>query len=417
MLVTRGYKYALRVNNKERTLLQQCAGTSRFSWNWGLAQRLKRYKTNTGSERFPDAMKQHKKINQLKKTAFSWMYKYSKCIPQEALRDLDQAFKNFTTSRKKKGNKVGFPKFKKKNRYKDSFRLTGVIRFYPDKKLVQLPRLGKLRLEEKPSIPINGRILSATVSRTVNRWYVSATVEEPRSDPQPNQGEVLGLDAGVSRFGVLSYGLPIPPPKFLLRRLKKLRCLSRSHSRKQLGSQNRKKSAFKLSRFYKRVVDCHHDFLHKTSLTLAKNHSVLLVEDLPIKGLSMNKKHSKYWQDLAHGEFQRLLRYKTRWYGSSLVSVPRFFPSSKLCSNCLWYHTDLHLKDRIFICQLCGLHLDRNLNASRNLVNYYHWHTPLLHPLIDLSCSSVAKSSLETLNACGELVRPSTPRPDSMNQE
>ncbi len=99
MLVTRGYKYALRVNNKERTLLQQCAGTSRFSWNWGLAQRLERYKNNTGSERFTDAMKQHKEINQLKKTTFNWMYNSSKCIPQEALRDLDTAFKNYIAGR------------------------------------------------------------------------------------------------------------------------------------------------------------------------------------------------------------------------------------------------------------------------------------------------------------------------------
>ncbi|MFX0184880.1 MAG: helix-turn-helix domain-containing protein [Candidatus Hodarchaeota archaeon] len=122
MLVNRGYKYALRVNNKERALLQQCAGTARFSWNWGLAQRLKRYNNHTGNARFTDAMKQHKQLNRLKKTTFNWMYHYSKCIPQEALRDLDQAFKNFIKSRKKNGWRVGFPKFKKKNRCKDSFR-------------------------------------------------------------------------------------------------------------------------------------------------------------------------------------------------------------------------------------------------------------------------------------------------------
>ncbi|MHA2306292.1 MAG: RNA-guided endonuclease InsQ/TnpB family protein [Candidatus Hodarchaeales archaeon] len=416
MLVTRGYKYTLRVNNKERTLLQQCAGTSRFSWNWGLAQRLEQYKTNTGNERFTDAMKQHKEINRLKKTAFDWMYNYSKCIPQEALRDLDQAFKNFITCRTK-GLKVGFPQFKKKYQCKDSFRLTGVIRFYPELKLVQLPRLGKLRLEEKPDIPTNGRILSVTISRTADKWYVSATVEETRFDPPLSQGEILGLDAGLSQFCVLSNRLPIPTSKFLLRRLRKLRRLSKSHSRKKFGSKNRQKSALKLARFYKRVADCRQDFLHKTSLSLAKNHSVLIVEDLHVKGLSMNKKQSKYWHDLAHGEFQRLIRYKTSWYGSFLVSVPRFFPSSKLCSNCLWYHVDLKLKDRTYVCYLCGLKIDRDLNAARNLVNYYHWHAPIIRQLHDPSHSSVAASSSETLNACGELVRPGPPGHDSMNQE
>ncbi|MFX1283030.1 MAG: RNA-guided endonuclease InsQ/TnpB family protein [Promethearchaeota archaeon] len=416
MLIKRGYKYALRVNNKERTLLNQCAGTSRFSWNWGLAQRLAQYKHNTGSERFTDAMKQHKEINRLKKTTFSWMYNYSKCIPQEALRDLDQAFKNFVNGRKK-GRKVGFPQFKKKNKSKDSFRLTGVIRFYPKLKLIRLPRLGKLRLEERPAIPVNGRILNVTVSRTADRWYVSATVEETRPDPHPIQGEILGLDAGLSRFGVLSNGMPLPTPKFLLRRLKKLRRLSKAHSRKKYGSKNRQKSALKLARFYKRITDSRHDFLHKISLTLAKNHSVLIVEDLHVKGLSMNKKQSKYWQDLAHGEFQRLLQYKTSWYGSQLVIVNRFFPSSKLCSNCLCYHTGLKLKDRTYVCPLCGLRIDRDLNAARNLVNYYHWYGPIIQTLFNPSDHLVAVSSSETLNACGESVRPSASGPDFMNQE
>ena len=416
MLVTRGYKYKLRVNNKERSFLAQCAGTARFAWNWGLAQRLERYKNNIGNTRFTDAMKQHKTLNLLKKTIFNWMYNYSKCIPQETLRDLDQAFTNFITGRKK-GLKIGFPKFKKKFRCKDSFRLTGVIRFYPDRKLVQLPRLGRLRLEEQPAIPENGCILSATVSRTADSWYVSATVEETRPDPPVIQGEVLGLDAGLSRFSVLSNGMPIITPKFLLRRLRKLRRLSRNHSRKQQRSKNRKKSILKLARFYKRVSDCRQDFLHKTSLALAKNHSVLIVEDLFVKGLMMNKKQSKYWQDLAHGEFQRLLFYKTRWYGSYLVHVPRFFPSSKLCSNCLWYHTSLKLKDRTFICSLCGLTLDRDLNAARNLINYYQWYFPLIHASRSPSRYSVAASFPETLNACGELIRPGTSGPDSMNQE
>ena len=416
MLITRGYKYTLRINNKERTLLQQCAGTSRFSWNWGLDQRLEQYKNNTEKERFTDAMKQHKEINRLKKTTFDWMYKYSKCIPQEALRDLDKAFKNFTTGRKT-GRKVGFPQFKKKYKCKDSFRLTGTIRFYPKLKLVQLPRLGKIRLEEKPVLPINGRILSVTVSRTADKWYVSATVEEIHPDPLPIQGEILGLDAGLLRFGFLSNGMPLPTPKFLLRRVRKLRRLSKVHSRKKYGSKNRRKSALKLARFHRRVADSRHDFLHKTSSTLAKNHSVLIIEDLYVKGLSMNKKQSKYWQDLAHGEFQQFIQYKTFWYGSLLVYVPRFFPSSKLCSNCLYYHTDLKLKDRTYVCPLCGLVIDRDLNAACNLINYYNWHASIIQPLLNSSDNPVAVSSPETLNACGELISPGTSRFGSMNQE
>ncbi|MHA2305370.1 MAG: RNA-guided endonuclease InsQ/TnpB family protein [Candidatus Hodarchaeales archaeon] len=416
MFRIRGYKYELRVNNKEKTLLTQCAGTARCAWNWGLTERLTRYKNETGEARYTDATKQHKTINRLKKSEFNWMYNYSKCIPQEALRDLEQAFKKFFNGRKTT-KKVGFPKFKKKFRCKDSFRLTGVIRFYPDNKLVQLPRLGRLRLEERPSLPEDSRILNATVSREADSWYVSATVEETCLEPPVVQGEVLGLDAGLKRFSTLSNGMPIPSPKFLLGRFRKLQRLSRSHSRKRQGSKNRKKSARKFARFHKRVSDCRKDFLHKTSLALAKSHSVLAIEDLFVKGLMMNKKQSKYWQDLAHGEFQRLLRYKTSWYGSLLVHVPRFFPSSKLCSNCLWYHPSLTLKDRVFVCRLCSLELDRDLNAARNLVNYYQWYAPIIHATLNSSLSSVAVSFPETLNACGEVVRPGTPGHASMNQE
>ncbi len=135
-----------------------------------------------------------------------------------------------------------------------------------------------------------------------------------------------------------------------------------------------------------------------------------------MKGLMMNKKLAKYWQDLAHGELQRLLKYKAKWYGTLLVRVPRFFPSSKLCSNCLWYHKNLTLNDRTYICQLCGLELDRDLNAARNLENYYHWHNLLL-PRKNDAWKTVIESSPKTLNACGELVRPSTAGHSSMNQE
>ncbi|MFX0183885.1 MAG: helix-turn-helix domain-containing protein [Candidatus Hodarchaeota archaeon] len=153
MLRTRGYKYELRVNNKERTNFLRSAGVARFAWNWGLAERIKRYKKQKGPAKYTDAMKQHKLFNRLKKTEFHWMYEVSKCIPQEALWDLDQAFHNFYRARNQASpqKRIGFPKFKKKNKSKDSFRLTGSIKVFPSTKRVQLPRLGQLRVKEIPS--------------------------------------------------------------------------------------------------------------------------------------------------------------------------------------------------------------------------------------------------------------------------
>ncbi|MFX0182483.1 MAG: RNA-guided endonuclease InsQ/TnpB family protein [Candidatus Hodarchaeota archaeon] len=403
MLITRGYKYELKVNNKERTLLAKCAGTARFAWNWGLANRKQRFQTQTGTARYTDAMKQHKELNRLKQTDFSWMYEVSKCIPQEALRDLECAYHNFFTNLQKRkrhqtNRRVGFPKFKKKGRCKDSFRLTGTIRAVPGTKLVQLPRLGMLRLKEKLNLPVSARILSATVSRTADRWYVALTVEKEHPDPLPNTGPLIALDKGLTVFMALSSGILISKPKFLLRQARKQQRLSKAHSRKQKGSNNRWKATLRLARFYRKTTNQRSDFLHKTSTYLTKNHGLIVTEDLFVKGLIQNKKLSKYWADLAHGVFQRMLAYKAPFYGSKLIEIDRWFPSSRLCSNCLYYHSNLTLIDRIFHCPLCGLKLDRDVNASLNVANFYYIYQPLIDP--------VAASSAETLNACGEVVRP-----------
>ncbi|MHA1978118.1 MAG: RNA-guided endonuclease InsQ/TnpB family protein [Candidatus Hodarchaeales archaeon] len=400
---TRGYKYELKVNNKERTLLTQCAGISRFAWNWGLANRKIRYQTQTGTDRYTDAMKQHKELNRLKHTDFPWMYEVSKCIPQEALRDLDRASQNFFANHQKRKRKqtsryVGFPKFKKKGKCKDNFRLTGAIHLFQKVKQVQLPRLGKLRLKERPKLPVSARILSVTVSRTADRWYVSLTVNEDQPKPEPNDGPLVALDKGLSVFAALSSGIPIARPKFLLSQARKQRRLSKAHSRKQKGSNNKRKSALRVARFYRRIANQRHNFLHQTSTYLAKNHSVIVTEDLHVKGLMQNKNLSRYWADQSHGMFQRFLAYKAPFYGSMLIEIDRWFPSSKLCSNCLYYHHDLTLADRSFHCPLCGLILDRDQNAALNVAHYYTIYQNKLFP--------VAESSAETLNVCGEAVSP-----------
>ncbi|MHA2232632.1 MAG: RNA-guided endonuclease InsQ/TnpB family protein [Candidatus Hodarchaeales archaeon] len=417
MIRTRGSRHELKVNNKERTLLYQCAGTSRFAWNWGLADRNARYHSKQGSERFTDAMKQHKHLNALKQRDFAWMYNYSKCVPQEALRDLEQAFQNFYQNHKdRKAGKttryVGFPQFKKKGKCKDSFRLTGTIRVFPEQKQLQLPRLGKLRLKERPQWPSSARILSATISRTADRWYVALQITEEVPDSSSNgQQMVLGLDPGLAKFATFSTGLELPNPKWLRQGQRKLRRLSRAVSRKQKGSNNRRKAVRRLARFHQRLSACRTNHHHQLSAYITQNHGVVVTEDLHIASLKKNKQQSKSWADVAHGEFRRQLLYKSEWHGAHYIAIPRFYPSSKLCSTCWYYHTDLALKDRMFECPMCGLTLDRDLNAALNMEQYYHCRL-FLHPGY-----SVAGSLSETLNACGEVVRPDGFRRTSMKQE
>ncbi|MFX1512011.1 MAG: RNA-guided endonuclease InsQ/TnpB family protein [Promethearchaeota archaeon] len=145
------------------------------------------------------------------------------------------------------------------------------------------------------------------------------------------------------------------------------------------------------------------------SAHLAKTHSLIVVEDLWIHGLIKNTHLSKYWVDLAHGEFQRMLDYKAKLHGSTVIEADRFFPSSKLCSTCLYYNPDLTLDERVYQCPLYGLELDWDFNASLNLEHYYYIYHQVIAP--------VAKSSEETLNAGRETVSLPHRKQASMKQE
>lgn len=357
MQVNKAYRYELKPNQNQLTLLKKHAGCARFAYNWGLAER-KRFWEEEG--RTANAIELHRQLNQLKKSDFPWMYEVSKCAPQEALRDLDRAFRNFFAGRAK------FPTFKKKGKH-DSFRLTGTIKVYP--RHVQLPRLGKVRVKEDTA-KCQSRILSATVVREADRWYVSLTVTEEIPNPEPINGEAVGLDMGIEHFAVLSTGEKIAAPRALEKSLRRLKKLSRQHSRKQKGSRNRRKSAQKLARLHCRIANQRRDFLHKLSTRLAKTRPVIVIEDLAVKNLMQNQQLSRRIADSGWGIFRRMLEYKTGWYGSKLVVADRYYSSSKKCNRCGYVLPELKLSVRYWECPACGASHDRDINAAVNLLQY-----------------------------------------------
>ncbi len=359
MLIQQAYRYELKPNNKQRPLLAKHAGTARFAYNWGLARRIEEYKAEGKSS---NAIEQHRQLNGLKKSQFPWMYEVSKCAPQEALRDLDKAYQNFFRE-KDKGKKAGFPKFKKKG-VNDSFRLTGSIDVF--NKSVQLPRIGVVRTKEKTDV--KGRILSVTVSRQADCWYVSLAVEREREMAQNTSDVSVGIDLGLESFVTLSSGRKVSNPQYLKHSLRLLERRSKQHSRKQKGSKNRRKSALKLARLHRRIKSQRRDFLHKLSSELAKTKSVIVMEDLSVKGMVRNKYLSKAISDVGWGKFKEMLEYKTLWYGSRLVTAGKFYPSSKLCSQCGCLNCDLKLSNRVFSCPECRLQIDRDLNSALNLL-------------------------------------------------
>jgi len=189
------------------------------------------------------------------------------------------------------------------------------------------------------------RVLSATVSRTAGRWYVSFAVEHEIPGPVPVQGPVVGIDC----FAVLSDGTEVRAPKPLQEMLARLHKLSKRLSRKKKGSSNRKKAAMRVARLHRRIVNIRNDFLHKLSTDLAKTRSMVVLEDLNVKGMVRNRHLARHIADAGWGRFREMMKYKTSWYGSMLLTAPAFFPSTKTCSVC-GSVKDMPLKERTFEC-------------------------------------------------------------------
>jgi putative transposase len=288
------------------------------------------------------------------------MYEVSKCAPQEALRDLDKAFRNFFAKRAK------YPRFKSKKRGLGGFRLTGSITIEADR--IKLPRIGWLRLKESDYLPTDAKINSITVKERAGRWFVSVQVEEQIAVAE-NQGPAIGLDLGLKAFVVGSDGSSLEAPKPLLRSLRRLQRLSRRHSHKQKGSMNRRKSAKRLAKLHYRISCQRADFLHKATTRLTTTNSTIVVEDLNVGGMLKNHCLARSISDAGWSEFVRQLEYKASWNGGSVVKAGRFYPSTKTCSACGMVKDEMSLSERTYHCDGCGLVLDRDVNAARNLLS------------------------------------------------
>lgn len=374
MKMTRGYRTELDLNHAQKTACLQHAGAARFSFNWGLKRYQEEYQAG---RKTPTAMSLHKELNALKQTELSWMYAVSKCAPQEALRNLERAFKNFfgKAKLKKQGTyrgKLGYPRFKSKKKGIGSFRLTGAIHVFEDG--IQLPRLGLVRLHEHGYLPTTAKVLSATISEQAGRWFVSIQVEEEIADPVKANGPGVGIDLGVKTLATASNGVTIANPKALRSNLKKLNRASRQHARKQKGSKNRAKATRKLARLHAHIANIRKDALHKATSHLVmktkfpnERPAVIVVEDLNVSGMLKNRHLSRAIADVGFFEFRRQIAYKSRQLGIQVQVISQWEPSSKTCSSCKTIREELNLNERVFVCYACGLVIDRDLNAAYNL--------------------------------------------------
>jgi len=313
-----------------------------------------------------------KELTTVKKTTAPWLYEVSCDAPLQAIWDLGDAFRNFFANRSR------YPRFKSRKRDRKAFRLHGGIKVMES--AIKLPKLGILRLKERAYLPADAHVLNATLSERAGRWYVSACVEEEKLVPA-NNGPLAGVDLGLSTLATVSDGMTIANPRALARYERKLNRQQREISRKNKDSKNRMKAVKRMRRTYARIVDLRNDAIHKATRMLTRTKSVIVVENLDVKGLMQNKRLAKAIGDAGMREFIRQLQYKAGWYGCEILVAPRFFPSSKTCSRCGYVKAELSVSERKFVCENCGFEIDRDLNAAVNL-------------------EIVAPSLRETLNAC-----------------
>ena len=324
------FKTELKPNNKQVTLFRQHCGVARHAYNFGNAVIIEALKLRETDKtiKIPTAIDLHKKLVAEVKSVNPWYYQVSKASPQQALADVrkawDRCFKKIS----------GQPKFKKKGRSYDSFYLEQGTKAKPaisnDGKKVKLPRIGWVRLAEP--LPVTS-IHNCVISRTADKWFIAIKVEIEKPPVKDNR-PIVGVDIGIKELAVTSNGDIFSNPKAYRKMSKRLKRLQRSVSRKEKGSSNRKKAVKKLAKLHARGSNIRKDAIHKLTTHLAKNHSVVKIEDLNVKAFLKNHKLAGAIADCGMYEFKRQLEYKCEKFGSQLVLVDRMFPSSQICSSC-----------------------------------------------------------------------------------
>ncbi|WP_454858665.1 RNA-guided endonuclease InsQ/TnpB family protein [Promicromonospora soli] len=344
-------------------------------------------------------------VAEVEVTGLAWRGEVSSQVFEEAAVDLGRGLAAWTAPRsgKRKGRRVGHPRFKKKTHTSGSFRMRNKskgdrssIRVGTEdrSRSVVLPRLGSIRVQEdtrrlRRMIAMGrARILQATITRGVRRWWVSITVEAAdlhptaRHSARPADDSTgwVGVDRGLHALVVAgkrdgTETLRVQAPKTLATGLRRQRRLVRAVSRKKRASANQRKAGTRLAKHHVRVRNTRQHFLHQVSNQLVKTHDRLVLEDLNITGIMSNRRLARAVGDAAWGELARQITYKQHWHGGQVVVADRWFASSKTCSSCGQIKPNLTLKDRTYACGHCGLVRDRDLNAATNLAAWAEDHT------------------------------------------
>jgi len=376
------YNYRLYPTPDQRTALARAFGCARVVFNDGLHARQAAF---AAGQPYLTDRELSAQLTAAKATPErAWLGEVSAVVLQQALADLNAAYRNFLASinGRRTGSKVAPPRYRSRKDHRQAIRFTANARFC-------ITRGGKLRLPKigdvlvRWSRPLPSAPSSVTVIKDAAGRYFASFVVQVEPDALPEGGQLIGIDLGLTHFAVLSDGRKIASPRFLRRAEHKLRRAQKALSRKQEGSKNRGKARVKVARAHARVADARREFHHQLSTALIRESQAVAVEDLAVNGLARTRL-ARSVHDAGWSAFVRMLKYKARLYGRMFCRIGRFEPTSQVCSACGVKDGPKPLYIRTWQCQRCGAWLDRDVNAAVN----------------------VAKAAGLAVSACGAQVRP-----------
>ncbi len=312
----------------------------------------------------------------------AWLAEVASVVLVQACQDARRAYRNWfdSLSGKRKGRKIGAPRFRSRKDNRQTIRLTRNGFSLRSSGKLYVAKVGELKVawsRELPSEPS-----SVSISKDAAGRYFASFVVETTDEPMPELDSEVGIDLGLTTFAVLSDGKVIESPKFFRRAERKLRKAQQNLSRTEKGSKNRAKARIKVARAHARVADARKDWAHRQSTMIIRENQAVFVEDVCVAGLARTRL-AKSVHDAGWAMFTRMLEEKAARYGRVFVKVDRWFPSSQLCSVCGVRDGRKPLSVRVWTCLGCGVVHDRDLNAARNIL---------------------AAGRAERRNACGETV-------------
>ncbi|AGZ40833.1 RNA-guided endonuclease InsQ/TnpB family protein [Actinoplanes friuliensis] len=359
------YNFRVYPTPSQQIELARAFGCARVVFNDGL--RLRQQAREAGGKYVSDGELSRRLITEAKLTPErAWLGEVSSVVLQQALADLNTAYRNFfaSISGKRKGRTLAPPRFRSRKDNRQAIRFTKNSRFkILDNSRLRLPRIGDLAVRWSRTLPSDPSSV-AIIRDAAGRYFASFVVQSTDEALPPVESEV-GIDLGLTHFAVLSDGTKVTAPKFLRRAARKLKRLQQALSRKQRGSQNRKKAVVKVARAHARVADTRRDWQHQLSTTIIRENQAVYVEDLCVVGLGRTRL-AKSVHDAGWAGFTGMLEYKAARYGRTFGRVDRFFPSTRMCSDCGRINDKIALNVRSWDCP-CGSYHDRDVNAAKNI--------------------------------------------------